>query len=116
MKELFLKMRDAIACGKDTVLCTIIASSGSAPRGSGAKMAVFADGSTCGTIGGGAVEHESIGLAQQALSDVYKRQRPWGWEARSTGRKSRNGAAAPPRLLQCPLRRVLKPASDHILS
>ena len=69
MKELFLKMRDAIACGKDTVLCTIIASSGSAPRGSGAKMAVFADGSTCGTIGGGAVEHESIGLAQQALSE-----------------------------------------------
>ena len=69
MKELFLKMRDAIACGKDTVLCTIIASSGSAPRGSGAKMAVFADGSTCGTIGGGAVEHESIRLAQHALSE-----------------------------------------------
>lgn len=49
------------------MLCTIIASSGSTPRGSGAKMAVFADGSTLGTVGGGAVEFESIKLAKHAL-------------------------------------------------
>lgn len=67
MKKLFETMRDALARGEDAVLCTIIASSGSTPRGSGAKMAVFAGGKTCGTIGGGAVEHESILLAQQAL-------------------------------------------------
>ncbi len=54
-------------CGENLVLCTIIASSGSTPRGSGAKMAVFADGSTLGTVGGGAVEFESIKLAKQAL-------------------------------------------------
>ena len=55
--------------GEDLVLCTIIASSGSTPRGSGAKMAVFADGSTQGTVGGGAVEYESIRLANRALQE-----------------------------------------------
>lgn len=60
-------MSDVLARGENLVLCTIIASSGSTPRGSGAKMAVFADGSTLGTVGGGAVEFESIKLAKQAL-------------------------------------------------
>jgi xanthine/CO dehydrogenase XdhC/CoxF family maturation factor len=32
-------------------------------------MAVFADGSTTGTVGGGAVEFESIRLAKQALQE-----------------------------------------------
>ncbi|NCB29982.1 MAG: XdhC/CoxI family protein, partial [Clostridia bacterium] len=67
METLFRSVRDALKAGKDLVLCSIIASSGSTPRGSGAKMAVFADGSTKGTIGGGAVEFESIKLAKQAL-------------------------------------------------
>lgn len=62
-------MRDALQGGEDLVLCTIVASSGSTPRGSGAKMAVFADGSTLGTVGGGAVEYESIKLAKQALAE-----------------------------------------------
>ena len=68
MKELFEALRDAIARGEDAVLCTIVASSGSTPRGSGARMAVFADGTTRGTVGGGAVEHESIALARKALA------------------------------------------------
>ncbi len=62
-------MKNALSAGEDVVLCTIIASSGSTPRGSGAKMAVFADGSATGTVGGGAVEFESIRLAKKALED-----------------------------------------------
>ncbi len=68
MEKLFTGIRDALVRGEDLVLCTIIASSGSTPRGSGAKMAVFADGSSLGTVGGGAVEYESIRLAKQALA------------------------------------------------
>ena len=68
MKELFGALLQALKSGADAVLCTIIASSGSTPRGSGAKMAVFADGSTMGTVGGGAVEYESVRLAKQALA------------------------------------------------
>jgi xanthine dehydrogenase accessory factor len=69
MEKLFCTMRDALKRGEDLVLCTIIASSGSTPRGSGAKMAVFADGSTLGTVGGGAVEFESAKLAKRALAE-----------------------------------------------
>ena len=56
MKELFASILQALARGEGVCLCSILASSGSTPRGAGAKMAVFADGHTEGTIGGGAVE------------------------------------------------------------
>ena len=66
MKELFQKIVNALTRGENVVLCSILASSGSAPRGAGAKMAVFPDGSTIGTIGGGAVERIAAGQAVQA--------------------------------------------------
>lgn len=64
MKTLFRAMAQTLEAGQDTVLCSILASSGSTPRGAGAKMAVFEDGSTLGTIGGGAVE---LAAARQAF-------------------------------------------------
>ena len=42
------------------VLASIIKSSGSTPRGIGAKMAYFSDGTTIGTVGGGAIEYDCI--------------------------------------------------------
>ena len=64
MRELFLALQEALSNGKNIVLCSIIASSGSTPRGVGAKMIIYDDGTTLGTIGGGAVEHAAnlIGL------------------------------------------------------
>ena len=56
MKILIQKIMEAIERGENAVLCTVLASSGSAPRGAGARMAVFADGTTLGTVGGGRVE------------------------------------------------------------
>lgn len=44
--------------GADAALATIIHTSGSTPRNSGAKMLVLSDGSICGTIGGGCGEAE----------------------------------------------------------
>lgn len=67
MKALFEALRAALARDERAVLCTIVASSGSSPRGEGAKMAVFADGTTTGTIGGGAVEHKSQEYARELL-------------------------------------------------
>lgn len=64
MKQLTERMINAIEDGQNVVLCTILASSGSSPRGAGARMAVFSDGSTMGTIGGGRVE---LLAAQEAL-------------------------------------------------
>ncbi len=69
MKTLFEAIVKALSRGEDAVLCSIIASSGSTPRGKGAKMAVFEDGSTLGTVGGGAVEYHSILTAKEALRE-----------------------------------------------
>lgn len=67
MKKLLDAMLAALARGERVALCSILASSGSAPRGAGAKMAVFEDGSTLGTIGGGAVERLSGLRALEAM-------------------------------------------------
>lgn len=53
-------MYNALASGQDMVFCSIIKSSGSTPRGIGAAMAVFPDGSISGTVGGGPIEYQSI--------------------------------------------------------
>lgn len=71
MKELFTSMLQALSDGQSVVLCSILASSGSTPRGAGAKMAVFADGHTVGTIGGGAVEKCS---GEKALEVLQSKQ------------------------------------------
>lgn len=65
MKKLFTAVKTALLNGESVVLCTVIASHGSTPRGAGAKMAVFPDGKIAGTIGGGAVEFQCI---RQALT------------------------------------------------
>lgn len=71
LKELYLRMQETLARGEDIVLVTVIASSGSTPRGMGAKMLVFQNGKSFGTIGGGAVEH----AAQLLAKDVHQNRR-----------------------------------------
>jgi xanthine dehydrogenase accessory factor len=53
--------------GEAAALVTIVESSGSAPRKAGAKMLVFGDGSTQGSIGGGRIELETIEAARAAI-------------------------------------------------
>ncbi|WP_372365846.1 XdhC family protein [Candidatus Uabimicrobium sp. HlEnr_7] len=48
----------------DCVIITIVSARGSTPRKTGAKMAIFPNGKTVGTIGGGCVESQ---IRQQAL-------------------------------------------------
>lgn len=67
MKRLFEKVLTALKKEEKVVLCTILASSGSSPRGAGARMAVFADGSIAGTVGGGEVERLAILDALEVL-------------------------------------------------
>lgn len=55
--EILQKISSIISTGDSGVLCTIIASSGSAPRHTGTKMLVFPDGSFMGTVGGGEIEN-----------------------------------------------------------
>ncbi len=67
MKELYSRLLAAARRGEDAALSTVLASSGSTPRGAGAKMAVFQDGSIAGTIGGGAVEYRAMREARALL-------------------------------------------------
>ena len=69
MREMFKTISQRLHAGEDLVLVTVIASSGAAPRGAGARMLVGAQGRICGTIGGGAVEYRSEQIAAQVLKD-----------------------------------------------
>ena len=72
MKALLHSLLEAATLGRPVVLCTVVHSGGSAPRSAGAHMAVFADGSTRGTVGGGRLEllaaKEGLALLQQQVS------------------------------------------------
>ena len=67
MKALFEELSNVLAKGEEAVLVTIIASSGSTPRGTGSRMLVRQDGSIKGTVGGGAVEYQAILTAMEAM-------------------------------------------------
>lgn len=72
MLKLTNEVISAIEKRERVVLCTILASSGSSPRGAGTRMAVFEDGRTLGTVGGGKVEL----LAAQDAREVLKTGNP----------------------------------------
>ncbi|MBR5261490.1 MAG: XdhC family protein [Oscillospiraceae bacterium] len=69
MRTLFGKLKETITNEGDAVLVSVVASSGSTPRGSGAHMLVTEQGRVCGTIGGGAVEYKSEQMAADVLRD-----------------------------------------------
>ncbi len=73
MKQLFQTMAEQLRQGNDVVLVSVVASSGSTPRGSGAKMLINKDGRLIGTIGGGAVEYRSEQIAAQVLENKKSR-------------------------------------------
>src|SRR5437899_7018427 len=58
MRELLAELTQALDAGRDCVYCSILETRGSTPQKAGASMLVFADGSQCGTLGGGCVEAE----------------------------------------------------------
>lgn len=67
MKTMFQTISQHLGAGEDLVLVTVVASSGSTPRGAGSRMLLNSRGRICGTIGGGAVEYRSEQLAQEVL-------------------------------------------------
>lgn len=73
MKKLFAALLRELEAGHPAVLCAIVASRGSTPRGAGAKMLVFEDGRSLGTIGGGAVEYRAARLAGELLAEKASR-------------------------------------------
>ena len=59
-EEVFRAITEALQRGEAAALMTIIRAEGSTPQRVGAKMLVFADGRTVGTIGGGCYENDAF--------------------------------------------------------
>ena len=69
MDQILRVLQETLERGEDTVLATVTASSGATPRGAGARMLVGKAGWLAGTVGGGAVEYQSIAIAQEAIEE-----------------------------------------------
>ena len=69
MDRIFAKLLYMLEKKLPTVLVTIIADRGSAPRGAGSQMLVGEEGRILGTIGGGAVEGKADAMARQLLNE-----------------------------------------------
>ena len=65
MREFLREIVHALEAGTPVELVSVLAASGSTPRGAGAMMAVFPGGRSSGTIGGGNVEYEAQKLAAE---------------------------------------------------
>ena len=66
-EEVFQAVGEALQAGEPAALVTIIRTQGSTPQRVGAKMLVFADGRTVGTIGGGCYENDAFWTARKSL-------------------------------------------------
>ncbi len=67
MREFVRRVVHALEAGQSVELVSVLSSSGSTPRGAGALLAVFLDGTAAGTVGGGNVEFEAVHLAKALL-------------------------------------------------
>lgn len=67
MEEVFSAVAAALARGERAALVTIVRANGSTPQRVGAKMLVYKDGRTVGTIGGGCYENDAAQKARGAI-------------------------------------------------
>lgn len=74
MREMFRTVLKRLSAGEELVMVSVIAASGSTPRGAGARMLVGREGRILGTIGGGAVEYRSQSIAAEVLREKGSRE------------------------------------------
>jgi xanthine dehydrogenase accessory factor len=68
-QEVFAAVAGALERGEPAALVTIVSTTGSTPQRVGAKMLVYADGRTVGTIGGGCYENDAFWKAREAITN-----------------------------------------------
>ena len=68
-QEVFAAVTEALDRGEPAALVTIVSTTGSTPQRVGAKMLVFGDGRTVGTIGGGCYENDAFWKARDAIAN-----------------------------------------------
>jgi xanthine dehydrogenase accessory factor len=65
--QLFRAAHQRLAQGEPVAMTTVVATRGSTPQKAGARMLIYADGGTLGTIGGGCIEAEVWAQAKKLL-------------------------------------------------
>jgi xanthine dehydrogenase accessory factor len=78
MKELLPDIERWREAGKKVAIATVVQAYGSAPRRTGAKMAISEDGEFVGSVSGGCVENDVVEHAQQVLQEGQARLVPYG--------------------------------------
>jgi xanthine dehydrogenase accessory factor len=76
-RHLLKELIAAQAAGKSVALATVIRAQGSVPRHAGAKLLVYEDGRTSGTVGGGEMEALVVAAAREAMADGTPRLIPY---------------------------------------
>ena len=67
-RSIWQALDQAAASGEPVALVTVVGVNGSAPREAGARMVVWKDGRTAGTVGGGTLEFRAIAAARDAIA------------------------------------------------
>ncbi|MCA9973106.1 MAG: XdhC family protein [Anaerolineales bacterium] len=72
-QQVLAELLAAQADGRSLALATVIRARGSVPRHAGAKMLMYEDGRTSGTVGGGELEARVLQESLQALAENHPR-------------------------------------------
>ena len=75
MVNIYVELHKLLSAGKKAILARIIRQVGSAPRALGTKCLILEDGSVVGTIGGGSLEFQVVGKAQDTFKRVKNKHR-----------------------------------------
>jgi xanthine dehydrogenase accessory factor len=67
-EEVLAAAAEALRLGETVALVTVVRAQGSTPQRAGAKMLVWPDGRTIGTIGGGCYENDAFWKAREAIA------------------------------------------------
>ncbi|PQP20010.1 XdhC family protein [Rhodococcus opacus] len=80
MKPLLKELLARTGAGEHVVVSTIVESVGSSPRELGASMALTGNGDVFGSLSGGCLESDVLGLAAEVMSDGLARTASYGPE------------------------------------
>lgn len=70
--DIYIAIHGALQKGESVCVATVIGAAGSTPRSAGAKMIIWRDGRTLGSVGGGSLELR----VQETAAEVFKTGQP----------------------------------------
>lgn len=66
--DMYKAIHESVQKGEDVCVATVVDAKGSTPRNIGAKMVIWQDGRTLGSVGGGELERRVLAAAEEVLA------------------------------------------------